>query len=156
MLITSVDAKTAVRICGFRSVAMLDYLQRSGVFIPTKRAGRRGKGRRYEFRELLVLKTISTLLENGASVHSLKTALNEFQKKKWTADQATLEGEGGPLKYLVASGRGVLFAKSCDNLFDMTKNGQMAFSFVVDLDKLHSDLCFQIQQQDFSFVGGHG
>ena len=141
MLIEAVDARRAAAVCGFESVAMLDYLQRAGVFVPAKRKRRRGKGRRYDFRDLMVLKTIAALLKNGASVSALRKSLCEFQRQKWSADQVTLENDDGPLKYFVASGENIFFAKTKDNLFDLTKSGQMVFSFVIDLDKLHTELC---------------
>jgi DNA-binding transcriptional MerR regulator len=144
MLIESVDAKRAAAICGFDSVAMLDYLQRTGVFVPAKRKKRRGKGRRYEFRDLLVLKTIAALLRNGASVAALKKSLQEFQRKKWSADQGCLENDDGPLKYFVACGDSIFFAQTKDSLFDMTRDGQMVFSFVIDLDRLHAELCHDL------------
>jgi DNA-binding transcriptional MerR regulator len=153
MIIDSVDARRAAQICGFESVAMLDYLQRTGVFVPAERKRRRrGKGRRYEFRDLLVLKTISQLLKNGASVSALRNSLQEFQKKKWKADKGSLQDDlGEGLKYFVASVSGIYFAKSADSLFDLTQKGQMVFSFVIDLDKLHSELCFEISQHELPF-----
>lgn len=149
-----VNAKTAARICGFETVAMLDYLQRSGVFVPADRRGRRrGKGRRYNFRELLVLKTIAALLKNGASVAALKKALTEFQKKKWHADVGSLQDDsGGLLKYFVVCADSVCFAKSADSLYDLTKSGQMIFSFVIDIDRLHTDLCFDLAQRELPLM----
>lgn len=149
MIIHAVSAKEAADICGFRSVAMLDYLQRSGVFVRRRDGGRRGRGRRYEFRDLLILKTISALLQNGASVASLKQALVEFQGRKWRADFASLQSdEGTVMRYMVACGNRIYFAKSADNLFELTAGGQLAFSFVIDLDRLHTDLCFQLSQRE--------
>jgi DNA-binding transcriptional MerR regulator len=154
MLIEAVNARTAARICGFESVAMLDYLQRSGVFIPADRKGkRRGKGRRYDFRELMVLKTISALLKNGASVAALKRSLLEFQKRRWQADSASLQDDSGEiLKYFVVCGDSICFAKSADRLYDMTKSGQMVFSFVIDLDKLHTELCNALSQRELPLI----
>lgn len=142
------SARVAARICGFETVAMLDYLQRSEVFIPRDRANvkRRGKGRRYNFRELLVLKTIATLLKNGASVASLKKSLNEFQTAKWRADPTSLYYDEKPLKYFIVSSGHVYFARSSDNLYDLTMNGQLVFNFIIDLDKLHSELCYSLKQ----------
>lgn len=154
MYIDAVSAPEAATICGFRSTAMLDYLQRTGVFIPLdrKKGRRRGKGRRYTFRDLLVLRAIAALLENGASVSALREALREFQTNRWTADEASLQGEGGSiLRYVVASGKSVIFATSRDTLFDLTNRGQMVFSFVLDLDELHRDLrarCFKHRQRE--------
>ncbi len=153
MLKDSASAREAARICGFDSVAMLDYLQRSGVFVPSDRIKkRRGKGRRYNFRDLLVLKTIATLLKNGASVAALKMSLREFQEKKWKADRGSLEFDDLPLKYFIISAGVVMFARSQDTIYDLTKSGQMVFNFVIDMDKLHSDLCFDLSQTSLPLV----
>jgi DNA-binding transcriptional MerR regulator len=130
----------AARLCGFKTVAMLDYLERSGVFV---REGpkRRGKVRNYSFRDLLVLRVLATLLSNGASVASLKTALVEFQKTKWRADPSVLEDRDGGLRYIVASGPNLYFVAKSDALVDLSNRGQLAFSFIIDLDRLHKDLC---------------
>lgn len=153
MFIEAVSAKDAIAICGFRSVAMLDYLQRAGVFVPTDRKGkRRGRNRRYNFRDLLVLRAIAELLKNGASVAALQKSMREFQSRKWSADEASLQGEDGKiLRYLIACGDSVVFAKSTDTLFDLTRSGQMLFSFILDLNELHGDVrvkCFQLRQQE--------
>ncbi|MGE0774698.1 MAG: MerR family transcriptional regulator [Sphingomonadaceae bacterium] len=154
MNMISINAKRAADICGFESVAILDYLQRSGVFVPNShKRRRRGKSRQYEFRDLLVLKAIATLLKNGASVSALKKALGELQRRKWKADEASLQDdEGKALKYLIATGNSVVFAKSIDTLYDLTKHSQMLFSFILDMDQLHSDLCFQLRQRELPLI----
>jgi DNA-binding transcriptional MerR regulator len=141
--IDGVSAKRAKEICGFRTVAMLDYLERSGVML--RKGGdrkRKGKGRRYDFRELLVLKVIANLLHNGASVAALKKSLHEFQKEKWVADKGSLSIGDNKIRYLsVASGGKIIFADSNNNFYDMTGGGQMMFSFIIDMDRLHTELC---------------
>lgn len=152
MFIDSTSARRAVEICGFKSVAMLDYLERTGVFVrQVSKEKRRGKGRRYSFRELLILKVIAKLLSNGASVSALKKALNEFQSKKWTADQASLGYGDQKIRDLVVSSGQVLFADSSNNFYDLTANSQMVFSFVVDFDQLHTELCDALSQPAFAF-----
>ena len=151
-IIESASARKAARVCGFESVYMLDYLQRSGVFVSVDRKGKkRGKGRRYNFRELMILKTISVLLKNGASVSALKKSLLAFQDAKWDADKASLQHEGETVRYFVASASGILFAQSQDKLFDLTKNGQMVFNFVVDLDLIHTQLRYDMAQDNLPF-----
>lgn len=126
---------------------MIDYLERSEVFVPAKRREkRRGKRRDYTFRELLVLKTISSLLAAGASVSALKIALKQFQADKWTADRECLANGDELLRYVVISGKNVLYARGQHTLFDLTAGGQMVFNFVVDLDALHSQLCNDLDQ----------
>lgn len=134
-------------ISGLGTVAMLDYLERSEVFIPRKRRiKRRGKKRAYDFRDLLVLKTIGRLLAAGASVAALKMALQQFQADKWSADRGSLGYGSDILRYVVISGREVLYAKGNHSLFDLTRGGQMVFNFVVDLDALHTELCNDLDQ----------
>lgn len=141
MIIDSKSSKEIIGICGFRSVAMLDYLERSGVFIPEKARNKsRGNPRKYTFRDAMVLKTISVLLNNGASVSSLKKALTMLQKFPWKADRATLEDSSGPLRHLIVSGEKVYFSRSNDELVDLAAGGQLAFSFLIDLDRLHADV----------------
>lgn len=90
-----VTAAVAARVCGFDSVYMIDYLQRSGVFVPSKkRPHGRGRHREFSFKDLVVLRTISTLLKNGASVSALKKALVQFQNEKWDADRASMQFDG--------------------------------------------------------------
>lgn len=140
IVIHSYSREEARRYCGFRSVAMIDYLERSGVFV---RSGskRRGKVRNYSFRDLLVLKVIAALLANGASVAALKASLIEFQRSRWVADPAVLEDTDGGLRYIVASGTKLYFAPNSKVLVELSDKGQLAFSFILDLDRLHRELC---------------
>ena len=140
-VVDTLNAKAVKEICGFGSVAMIDYLERSGVFIPQiKRRKVRGKPREYTFRDVLILKTISTLLENGASVAKIKIALEKLQSYRWKADPAVLEHGPGSIRHLVFSGGNFYFPKDRDQLIDLTFNEQLTFSFVLDLDRLHAVL----------------
>jgi DNA-binding transcriptional MerR regulator len=145
--IDRVSASQAAAICGLGTVAMIDYLERSEVFVPVKRRQKRkGKKRAYSFRELLILKTIATLLKAGASVAALRSALQQFQTDKWSADRASLANGTDLLRYVVISNKDVLYARGHQSLFDLTRGGQMVFNFVVDLDALHSQLCNDLDQ----------
>jgi DNA-binding transcriptional MerR regulator len=143
MFTEPLDPKRAAKLCGFRTVAMLDYLERTGVFVRSQ-PKRRGKKRKYDFRDLLVLKVIKALLDHGASVSSLKKALSEFQHWKWKAEPTVLEDKNGGLKYFIASGDRFYLAHNTDVLVDLSNRGQLAFSFILDLDRLHRELCGDI------------
>ncbi|MEO7247541.1 MAG: hypothetical protein ABIW31_03735 [Novosphingobium sp.] len=126
---------------------MLDYLERSGVMIrKTSKEKRRGKGRRYNFRELLVLKVIANLLSNGASVSNLKKSLVEFQSEKLSADRGSLGFGDKKIHYLSVSSGKIIFADAHNNFYDITSNGQMVFSFIIDFDRLHTELCAALDQ----------
>jgi DNA-binding transcriptional MerR regulator len=140
-IIETFGAKRAQELCGFQSVAMIDYLQRSGVFVPKRTNGKRkGKGRRFEFRDLVVLKALKRLLDSGASVANLKKSLTEFQKLKWSADPATLEDAAGVIRYLIVSGEHIYLQKDAETLVDLSKKGQLAFSFIIDLESIRLEL----------------
>ncbi len=119
------SARDAARICGLKSVAMLDYLERTEVFARSgHKDGGRGRYRRYNFRDLMVLKVLASLLKNGASVAALKDALRQFQNEKWQADVASLGHGEKKIRYLIVSGKQIMFATSRDNFFDLTNSGQ--------------------------------
>ncbi|WP_141237161.1 MerR family transcriptional regulator [Sphingopyxis sp. GW247-27LB] len=141
IIFESFPAKKAAELAGFNTVAMLDYLQRVGVFVPRRRDKKtRGKRRAYEFRDVLVLKAIKRLLDSGASVSNLKRSLSQFQKMKWSADEATLEDAAGVIRYLIVSGNSVYLRKDPDMIVDLCRKGQLTFSFIIDLDNLHTEL----------------
>lgn len=152
--IERMSASKAAIVCGLGTVAMIDYLERTEVFVPKgRRAKRRGKKREYSFRELLVLKSIATLLAAGASVAALKSALRQFQSDKWSADRASLANGDDILRYVVMSGKDVLYARGQQSLYDLTGGGQMVFNFVIDLDALHSQLCYDLDQLTLFKIG---
>lgn len=137
--VETLRAKAVKEICGFGSVAMIDYLERSGVFVPqVRRRKHKGVPRQYTFRDVLMLKAIATLLENGASVAAIKGALEKLQAYHWKADRAVLEHGPGSIRHLVFSGGNFYFPKSREELIDLTFDGQLTFSFVLDLDRLHA------------------
>lgn len=144
----AVSARTAARVCGYESVAMLDYLERSEVFVLRQRKRGRGRKRLYDFRDLIVLKTIRKLLESGASVAALKHALQEFQTERWSADEAVLECSDGPLRYVILSNGRFVMVTSSNQLYDLSCNSQMIFGFMIDMNSLHTELCDKLFQRE--------
>lgn len=148
MNIKTHSAKTVIQLCGFGSIAMLDYLERSEVFIPqTKRPKNRGRQREYTFRDVLVLKTIAVLLRHGTSVAALKDALQGLQRLNWKAEETVLEDKVGPLRHLIVSSRRIYFARNRDELLDVANGNQLTFSFIIDLDQLHTELAKEWRQR---------
>ncbi len=140
-ILDNYSPRQAQQLCGFKTIAMIDYLQRTGVFKPHLKKGRqRGKRREFSFKDLLVLKAIKRLLDSGASVSLLKKSLQDFQKIRWSADPVTLENHGQIIRYLFVSAESVYLRKDSDSLIDLSKKGQLTFSFIIDLDNLRTEL----------------
>lgn len=119
------------------------------MFVRRQRHAKHGRGRAriYDFRDLLILKAIKKILDGGASVLTMKRAINELQSEKWSADQAKLEGKDGPIRYAIISNGDLVLVKSSKELYDLSTDGQMIFGFMIDMDKLHTELCSSVLQQ---------
>jgi DNA-binding transcriptional MerR regulator len=134
--------RKAAALSGFKTVAMLDYLQRSGVFEPTGQRGLRGRGRcrTYTFRDVLVLKALKRLLDSGVSVAALRDPLQRFQRRSWLANPSTIEDKDGPLRYLIASNEQVDVVRNPDKIVELSRQGKLTFSMIIDLENLHIEL----------------
>jgi DNA-binding transcriptional MerR regulator len=156
-IISKYSPKEAMQLCGFKTVAMIDYLQRHAIFKPERVKGRqRGKRREFTFKDLLVLKAIKRLLDSGASVALLKKSLQDFQATRWSADPVTLEEQGQIIRYLFVSADSIYLRKDADSLIDLSKKGQLTFSFIIDLENLRTELRTSLGlptiQSEFTFV----
>jgi DNA-binding transcriptional MerR regulator len=135
----------AAHYAGLRSRMMLDYLERAGVFEreelrTTVRPYRRhGRWRKYTFRDIVVLRAISTLLDKGVSVQRIKDAMLSFSRDdKFACDLKSLTHSSEPIQYFVTDGNSIYFSRD-NTLLDVVRGGQGAFSFVVDLQQASSE-----------------
>jgi DNA-binding transcriptional MerR regulator len=126
------DAKAAARIGGL-TVDMINYLCRQGIIAPSGGGARgRGTARKYTYADVLLLRVIAKLLEQGISVLRLKRSLAALQKN------------GGSLQDLVTKrlvatdGYNVYFGR--DNVLEMLGSGQMAFAFIIELNALRKEV----------------
>jgi DNA-binding transcriptional MerR regulator len=132
------SAREVARLAGFTKPWMLNHLEREDIFIPeTPRSKHHGKHRNYTLRDLVVLRSINRLLELGARPKRIKQAITTFA----SVCPDTL-GEIGmdalQLKFATSSGHfvvtkdSVLYCRNTDELIDLVRGGQLAFSFMVD------------------------
>jgi hypothetical protein len=114
---------------------MVDYLCRSNVLVPSKgaRPGR-GKGRQYSFGDVVMLRALGHLLKCGISVAKLKKALRTLR-----ARHREITPEKAP-RYLVTDGSRVYFDDGANAVEDLSANGQMAFAFIIKLDRVRDDI----------------
>lgn len=119
----------ATRIAGFNNPMMVEYLARAGVVVPSARpAPGRGRPKLYVFGDLVILRAVRRLLEAGVQVSKLKSALKTYRTLFYG-----LEPDSSIAKYLITDGKNVLLRDDPKALVELSKDGQLAFAFIVDL-----------------------
>lgn len=126
------STRAAARVSGL-SIDMVNYLHRHGI-VRTGSGNRTGRGvaRAYRYADLLLLRLLSRLLDQGISVLRLKKCLVAFQKRG--EDLTSLAS-----KRLVATDGHEVYFGSRDVL-EKLGTGQMAFAFVLELGSLRSEV----------------
>jgi DNA-binding transcriptional MerR regulator len=136
----SVNIRQAAKLAGL-SPHMITYLGRIEVLTPTVRG--RGRTRLYTFSDVLFLRVIADLLARGIEVKRLRQALQRARSEcaLWIDIRRT------PHRYLVTDGT-ELFIRNRGHLESKTRNGQLAFAFVLDLAPAHRALVGLWPEQD--------
>lgn len=118
------------------SVEMIDYLCRMEIIIPAT-TGRRGRGRMRTFRfpDVVLLRMVKHLLDQGVSVKKVKVSLLILRDKfaEFTPGQL-------PKHYICSDGKDVYLKTRKDVLAEISKSSQLTFAFVMNLDALQEDL----------------
>jgi DNA-binding transcriptional MerR regulator len=124
----SFGIRRAAHLSGLQP-AMVDYLCRSNVLVPSARSQPgRGRSRVYTFGDVVMLRALSHLLKCGISVAKLKKALENLRSKH---GEITLQS--APM-YLVTDGVRIYFRQDSSKVIEeLSANGQMTFAFVIKL-----------------------
>lgn len=110
----------------------LDYWTRTGLVEPTLQPAQgSGTQRLYSFSDLLQLKLIKSLIEAGASLQKVRSAI-EYLREHVTDDwsQVTIVTDGG----------GVYACTSDAEVIDLLRSGQGVLGAVVAVDKVQEQL----------------
>jgi DNA-binding transcriptional MerR regulator len=141
----------AARIVGM-STHMLNYLARYGYLVPTYfRSGRRGKTRYYSYRDLVIARLVQKLLDAGLELSRLKDGLKKLPRDENWSDA----GPQRNLRLLATDGKNLYFLQARDTLLDLTRHGQLAFAFVLDISAARQDVELQLtadQLAGFTFA----
>ena len=141
-VVDSYTVSEARRVCDFKTPHMLDYLHRTGIVHPSKSATPgRGRRRLYTFRDLVLLRSVNHLLSRGLPVRKLKLAIHKMREK---FPDISLDGLGGAEQYLVTNGTAVYLVEKEGKIIDLTKNGQMAFVFMLDVETIRNEVAEQV------------
>lgn len=126
-------AQEVSRFAGFETVLMLNYLERSGTFEREQHEGaHHGKRRLYTFRDLVVLRAINRLLALGARPKRIEAAMRTFRQiENLPGDADSLAEFARRSSLFVVTADQVLFC-DCDQLVELSRGGQLAFSFMVE------------------------
>jgi DNA-binding transcriptional MerR regulator len=114
-------ASVAVEAAGLRSHRCLDYWDQLGLVRPSIKKSR-GKGfeRRYSFEDLIALRVVKKLREEGLSLQKIRSAVRRIsvQSRK-------------PLKeYLVTDGKEFQWIRKDGKIEDLLSRGQLVFTAV--------------------------
>lgn len=137
--IDTYSTRSAARISGL-SIDMVNYLHRHGI-VRISQGKRKGRGiaRNYRYTDLLLLRLLSRLLDQGISVLRLKKCLTALQRR---GEDLTLLAS----KRLVATdGHDVYFGSR--DVLEKLGTGQMAFAFVLELGSLRNEVRARISSE---------
>src|SRR5215472_2501317 len=106
--------RRAAKLSGL-TPAMVDYLCRSSVFLPSRGPASPGRGipKQYSFHDVVMLRVLAKLLGAGISVAKLKTALGQLRDSGPEITHSQVAE-----RYLVTDGNTVFF-RSSDKLVDV-------------------------------------
>ena len=132
--------KEAVRLSRLTKT-MIDYLVRTELLSPSISGPcTKGQKRQFSFSDILILKVINKLLQQGVSVKKLKVALQSLTK----SDRKEIE-RTGVWHYLVTDGNNIYLKRENEILVSLTQGGQLSFLFVIELQNLRSETIEEIQ-----------
>lgn len=125
--------RTAGRLSGLEP-AMVDYLCRQKVLVPTPARPGRGRDRIYSFGDVVMLRVLKHLLECGISVSKLRKSLEAVRKR-----HGEIKRDSVPERYLVTNGT-VIYFRASEKALEEVENGQLAFAFVIELEKVRDEV----------------
>lgn len=115
---------------------MLDYLERDKVFVrgEDSATGRRGRARRYSFTDVVWLRALHTICSEMGRIRHLRGALARLRDRHGPIQPGTSVS-----KRLFVHGNEI-FSVSESKAIERLRDGQLAFSFVVDLGRITEEI----------------
>jgi len=119
---------------------MVNYLCRHELVIPSIGSKRgRGSRRRYTYADILLLRVIAKLLQNGISPLRLKHTLKSLHGRG-------IEAKGIlTTRYVVTDGYNIYFQD--EGVVELLDSGQITFAFVLELSKLRDEVTANITKE---------
>ena len=125
----------AAKIVGI-TYRQLDYWARTDLIRPSVTdASGSGSRRRYSYKDLLELRVIKTLLDNGFKLESVREVFHYLREQMQTDVAAA---------HLVISGNSVVLAADDGELIDVLRKGQGVLTNVLSLSNVKQEVDAQI------------
>lgn len=131
-------AGEASRLAGFKKPWMLAHLEREGIFVREHFEDRRnGRARKYTFSDIVILRSINRMLELGARPARIKKVIAALGRLNGLAgsqrDALRLVQTSGTC--LFVTDRDAFLVRSPEELVDLSRSGQLAFTFMIDVER---------------------
>lgn len=125
--------------------AMVNYLCRGGIVVPTGGARRgHGRARQYTFGDVVALRLVAKLSQNGVSPLRMKKGLQGLRKHHPEITLTSLPGS-----HIVTNGKD-LYLRREGRPIERAFDGQFAFAFVVELGVLQREVAAQLSRQPWA------
>jgi len=132
-------AGQAARVSGM-SLHMLDYLCRQGIVVPSGSEVRgRGKARRYTFGDIVLLRVVTKLLDQGISVLRCKKSLLAMKRRH--PNMMKLLDK----RYLLTDGVDVFLQNN--GVLERIDSGQTSFTFVLGLSSIREHVAAKLESK---------
>jgi hypothetical protein len=118
-------------------LSMIDYLCRTQIIVPSAGKGRsrgRGRERRFTFSDVVILRVIAKLLQQGIGVRRLQRDLRHAAH--WYAASMS---DPAPLPYLCTDGSRAFFRRK-NAVLEEVGSGQFAFGFIIDVERVKAEV----------------
>jgi DNA-binding transcriptional MerR regulator len=139
VLLDRYSAAKAARVAGL-SLHMVDYLCRTEIVTPSTDTLRgRGRGRKYTYADIVLLKVVARLLNQGISVLKCKKGLTAMRRRYPNTPDLLSK------KYFVTDGIEI-FLQNADVL-EKIESGQIAFAFVIDLCPIREQITAKLERR---------
>lgn len=119
---------------------MVDYLCRHGLVTPSGNDERgRGRLRRYIFADIVLLRVVAKLLNQGISVFGFRKSFLSAKQRQANVREILAR------KYLVTDGVRVYLQN--DGVLERIDSGQTSFAFVLDLEPVRRDVTSRLERR---------
>jgi DNA-binding transcriptional MerR regulator len=133
-------SKEVVRLTGL-SKYMVSYLRQIELLVPiepldSRRSDKRpryGKARLYTFSDILLGRSLCKLLSAGVSVKEIEEAVRVLREKLGGVPQDLVRTR------VTMIGKRILIASPNEPPVELTADGQLAFSYMLDVKQLHGE-----------------